>query len=152
MANRNNLPSDLFGNGIFCPDAEATRALGYRLGSMLSEGSVLSLNGPLGAGKTCFVQGLAAGMGCDVSEVSSPTFTLVHEYRGGRLPVFHFDFYRLKDESELLNLGFDDYVESGGVCVVEWGARFAGALPACTQEIAFYMENEGRRIRGRHAG
>ena len=150
MANRNNLPPDLFGDGIFCPDAAATQELGSLVASMLSEGAILSLNGPLGAGKTCFVQGLATGMGCDVSEVASPTFTLVHEYHGGRLPVFHFDFYRLKDEAELLNLGFDDYMESGGVCLVEWGARFSGAMPASALEITFEIENEGRRIRAGH--
>ncbi len=150
MANRNHLPAALVGEGIFCPDAAATQALGACLAPLITEGTVLSLNGPLGAGKTCFVQGLAAGMGCDVSDVSSPTFTLVHEYHGGRLPVFHFDFYRLKDEAELLNLGFDDYVESGGVCLVEWGARFSGALPASSLEITFEIENEGRRIRAGH--
>jgi tRNA threonylcarbamoyladenosine biosynthesis protein TsaE len=102
---------------------------GRALGATLRGGDVVALDGELGAGKTHFVKGIAAGLGCD-GDVTSPTFTLVHEYTGGRLPLFHFDFYRLDSEDETLRIGLDDYLGAGGVVVIEWAGKFPALLPA----------------------
>lgn len=106
---------------------EATQALAARLGELALPGTVLVLAGPLGAGKTSFVQGLARGLGI-LGVVNSPTFTLVKEY-WGRLPLFHFDLYRLNDPAELWELGFDEYLSGGGVTALEWGERAGEFLP-----------------------
>ena len=98
----------------------------------LAPNDVVALAGDLGAGKTHFVKGLLEGLeSADV--VTSPTFTLIHEYRGGRLPVFHFDFYRLNQLSEIAEIGFDDYLDEGGITVIEWADRFPQALPERTR-------------------
>src|SRR6202048_92 len=104
----------------------------------LSAGTVLSLVGDLGAGKTEFVKGLAIGLGVE-NEVTSPTFTLVHEYRRGRLALFHMDFYRLNEERELDEVGFDDYLMAGGVCAIEWGAKFPKRLPPASVTVRFII-------------
>lgn len=109
---------------------EETEALGQQLAQWLPEAAVVALRGPLGAGKTAFVRGLATGLGAS-SRVTSPTFTLVHEY-GGRIPVFHFDLYRLGGPDELWELGWEDYLARGGVCAVEWSERAGDALPPDT--------------------
>jgi tRNA threonylcarbamoyladenosine biosynthesis protein TsaE len=117
----------------FCidsPSAEHTRALGAELGSLLVGGDVIGLSGPLGAGKTCLVQGVALGLDVDPSvPVTSPTFTLVGEYPG-RLTLRHADFYRVETYGRLEALGFDDLLEPDGVLLVEWPERFPEALPA----------------------
>ena len=95
-----------------------TEQVGRELAVTLSPGSVVALYGDLGAGKTAFVRGLAEGLGIDGS-VSSPTFTIVNEYRG-RIPLFHFDMYRLSGSDELFEIGWEDYLDRGGVCAVEW--------------------------------
>jgi tRNA threonylcarbamoyladenosine biosynthesis protein TsaE len=97
---------------------------------------VLALCGDLGAGKTQFVKGLAAGLGYK-SDVTSPTFTLIHEYLGGRLPLYHFDFYRLESEGEALRLGVEEYLGGEGVCVVEWADKFPALLPSHTRWFDF---------------
>ena len=99
-----------------------TAAIGRELGATLSAGDVVLLHGDLGAGKTAFVRGLAEGLGVDSQEVSSPTFTLVQEYRGGRLPLFHVDLYRLNDPREIDDLGLDEIAEDG-VLAIEWAER-----------------------------
>lgn len=104
-----------------------TQELARNLGELAPPGTVLVLDGPLGAGKTSFVQGLAKGLGID-GVVNSPTFTLVKEYCG-RLPLFHFDLYRLEDAEELWELGFEEYLRGGGVCALEWGERATRLLP-----------------------
>jgi tRNA threonylcarbamoyladenosine biosynthesis protein TsaE len=109
-----------------------TFAHGRALGATLRAGDVIALHGELGAGKTLFVKGIAAGLGCE-GDVTSPTFTLVHEYTGGRLPLFHFDFYRLESEDETLRLGLDDYLGAGGVIVIEWAGKFPVLLPRGTR-------------------
>jgi len=108
-------------------------AFGRELAAGLRPGSVIALIGGLGAGKTHVTKGIAAGLGF-AGEVTSPTFTLVHEYTGPglRLPVFHFDFYRLDAAAEAVALGWDDYLEREGVCVVEWADRFPELLPPGT--------------------
>lgn len=117
------------GESVVLADAVATVAAGEALGKELRGGEVIALTGGLGAGKTHFSKGIARGLGFAGGEVTSPTFSLVQEYRGGRLPVFHFDFYRMESADEALALGWDEYVEAGGVCVVEWADRFPGLMP-----------------------
>ena len=112
------------------PTAARTRRIGELLGRLAQPGDVLGLDGPLGAGKTCLVQGLARGLGVPKeAAVSSPTFTLVNQY-AGRLPLFHVDLYRLEAESELAELGLWEAADAGGVLAVEWLSRFPGAVPA----------------------
>ena len=124
---------------------EATAAAGERLGARLGPGDVVGLTGELGAGKTCFVQGLTRGLGV-TTPATSPTFVLVNEYRG-RLPVHHVDVYRTQSLSELLDLGLEDLLGGDGVTLVEWADRCAPLLPART--IGVYIEgigDEPRRI------
>ena len=104
---------------------DETAALGRELASMLSVGDVLLLYGDLGAGKTAFVRGLADGLGVSRDEVSSPTFTLIQEYRGGRLPLFHVDLYRIEDPREFDELGLDELAEDG-VLAIEWAEKLDG--------------------------
>lgn len=101
---------------------------GQEIGANLRGGDVIALCGDLGAGKTHFVKGLAAALG-HTGEVTSPTFTLIHEYVGGRLPLYHFDFYRLDSEDETLRLGLDEYLLGDGVAVIEWADKFPALLP-----------------------
>jgi tRNA threonylcarbamoyladenosine biosynthesis protein TsaE len=142
------LPSDSFvrlfsSEGVICANPEETRELGAVVAEQVILGSVLSLEGPLGAGKTQFTGGLVRALGCDV-EATSPSFALMHEYAGGRLPVFHFDFYRMDSESELLTAGFDDCLPAG-VTVAEWGDKFPEALPTGTWRLRFVLLPEGGR-------
>lgn len=105
-----------------------THRIGEQLGALCQPGDVILLEGTLGAGKTALAQGIGRGLGVS-SVINSPTFTLVKEY-AGRLPLYHFDLYRLEEEDEVLDLGVDDYLEEGGVCVVEWADRAPGVWPA----------------------
>ena len=107
-----------------------TEDLGYRLGRQLSGGTVVAYRGGLGMGKTAFTRGLARGLDCQ-DRVTSPTFTIVNEYQG-RLPLFHFDMYRLPDSDALFDIGWEDYLDRGGVCAVEWSENVADALPENT--------------------
>ena len=106
---------------------EETEALGEMLAGRLEPGTVIAFTGDLGAGKTAFVRGLARGLGI-TERVTSPTFTIVNEYEGGRLPLFHFDMYRLGSADELFDIGWEDYLARGGVCAVEWSENVADAL------------------------
>jgi tRNA threonylcarbamoyladenosine biosynthesis protein TsaE len=129
-------------------DEAEMEALGAELAAGLEPGAVLALVGGLGAGKTRFVKGLAKGLGFP-EEVTSPTFALVHEYRGGRLPLFHFDLYRLKDEQELLGIGWDEFFDEPGIVVAEWADLFPDLLPAGALWLHFEVLPEGgRRISG----
>ena len=107
-----------------------TEALGERLGGMLTGGEVIAYTGDLGAGKTAFTRGLARGLGI-TDRVTSPTFTIVNEYTSGRLPLFHFDMYRLGSSDELYDIGWEDYLARGGVCAVEWSEIVDDALEEC---------------------
>ena len=104
-----------------------TETLGRGLGERLWPGAVVAFTGDLGAGKTAFTRGLARGLGID-DRVTSPTFTIVNEYEGGRLPLFHFDMYRLGGPDELFDIGWEDYLAREGVCAVEWSENVDGAL------------------------
>ena len=106
---------------------EETEALGARLADALAEGRVVAFTGDLGAGKTAFVSGMARARGVE-ERVTSPTFTIVNEYEGGRLPLFHFDMYRLDSADELFHIGWEDYLARGGVCAVEWSENVTGAI------------------------
>lgn len=124
-----------------------TEHIGEALAKTLKGGDVVAYYGDLGAGKTAFTRGLARGLGC-TGRVSSPTFTIVNEHEG-TLPLFHFDMYRLSDEEELFDIGWEDYLTRGGICAVEWSERVSGALPedAITVTIERHSENEEwRRI------
>lgn len=107
-----------------------TEELGCRLGRTLGPGAVVAYFGGLGMGKTAFTRGLARGLGCR-GRVTSPTFTIVNEYQG-RIPLFHFDMYRLPDADALFDIGWEDYLDRGGVCAVEWSENVAEALPEDT--------------------
>lgn len=104
-----------------------TEALGARLAERLQGGEVIAYTGDLGAGKTAFTRGLARGLGV-TDRVTSPTFTIVNEYTSGRLPLFHFDMYRLSSSEELYEIGWEDYLARGGVCAVEWSEIVEDAL------------------------
>ena len=104
-----------------------TEALGEKLGKILPAGTVLAYRGGLGAGKTAFTRGLARGVGYS-EPVTSPTYTIVNEYLGGRVPLFHFDMYRLAGADELWDIGWEDYLERGGICAVEWSENVADAM------------------------
>ena len=119
---------------------EETRSIGAEFVRNAPAGTVMSLIGDLGAGKTEFVKGLALGLGID-DQVSSPTFTVLHEYRGGRFPLFHIDFYRLRVERELDEIGFDEYLIEGGVCAIEWGDRFPNRLPPRSMKVFFSIHS-----------
>ena len=123
-----------------------TAALGAHLARNAAAGEVWALAGDLGAGKTHFVQGIAAGLGAPPG-VTSPTFTLVHEYAGGRLPLFHFDLYRLRSAEEALNLGWEEYLDAGGLTVVEWADKFPALPPPGSRWFHFeILAGDTRRI------
>jgi tRNA threonylcarbamoyladenosine biosynthesis protein TsaE len=131
--------------------AEATAAFGADAARRTQAGDVFALVGDLGAGKTQFVKGFVGATGSD-AVVTSPTFTLVHEYGGGRLPVYHFDFYRLDTPEAVLAIGFDDYVYGDGVCLIEWADRFPELLPAHSGWFVFRVAGETvRTIESRDA-
>ncbi len=137
--------AQLVGEGFFALTEAETQAAGEALAKSLSVGDVLCLNGPMGAGKTQFVKGLARGLGFS-GEVTSPSFPLVHEYEGGRLFLAHFDFFRLDREEDVHVLGFRDYLDQA-VLAIEWGGKFPALLPPNSQTIVFeILENGGRRI------
>lgn len=107
---------------------EETFDLGRRMGADAKPGQIYTLNGDLGAGKTIFTKGMAAGLGIE-EPVSSPTFTIVQEYSGGRLPLYHFDVYRIGDPEEMEEIGYDDYFFGEGVCLIEWAELIRELLP-----------------------
>ena len=107
---------------------EETFDLGRRMGADAKPGQIYTLNGDLGAGKTIFTKGMAAGLGIE-EPVSSPTFTIVQEYSGGRLPLYHFDVYRIGEPEEMEEIGYDDYFFGDGVCLIEWAELIRELLP-----------------------
>jgi tRNA threonylcarbamoyladenosine biosynthesis protein TsaE len=125
---------------------EETLAVARQLATSLSAGDVLLLSGNLGAGKTAFVRGLAQGLGIDEDEVSSPTFTLVHEYRGGRLTLYHVDLYRL-DRAATDDLGLDELGVGDGVLAIEWPDRLSHSLPGARTIAIEIVDETTRQIR-----
>lgn len=123
-------------------------ALGRRLGELLFPGAVVALIGPLGAGKTLLVRAIAEGLGVpNRSIVTSPTFILIQEYHG-RLPIYHFDAYRLSSAAEFLDLGIDEYYAAGGVCLIEWADKVADCLPRQHLEVRIGLTGESSRRLG----
>ena len=124
---------------------EETQQLGLEFAAQLSQGSVLSLSGELGSGKTEFVKGLARGLGV-ADPVTSPTFTLVHEHTAGRIPLYHMDLFRIDGEDDLDEIGFDDYLSRDGVCAIEWADKFRGRLPAEALLLRFEIGKRDERL------
>jgi len=123
---------------------EEMEALGRKFSEDARPGMVIALVGGLGAGKTHWTQGFAAGLG-SAATVTSPTFGLVHEYQDGRLPIFHLDFYRLDSATGLIGLGWDEYMEAGGIIIAEWGDKFPELLPQETLWLRFTVHENGTR-------
>ena len=122
-----------------------TEAIGAALGAILQPGTVLAYRGDLGAGKTAFTRGLAKGLGCrDI--VTSPTYTIVNEYLGGRLPLFHFDMYRLRSSDDLWDIGWEDYLDRGGICAVEWSENVDDAMEDAVYITIEKLGEDSRRI------
>ena len=124
---------------------EQTEALGFALGQRLSPGDIIAYKGDLGAGKTAFTRGLAKGLGC-IEQVTSPTYTIVNEYLSGRLPLFHFDMYRLASSEDLWGIGWDDYLDRNGVCAVEWSENVEDAMENALWVTIESLGGDCRRI------
>lgn len=124
---------------------EDTQALGKRLSAGLRPGDVILLSGRMGAGKSEFARGVARGLGI-VSAVPSPSFTILNVYDEGRLPLYHFDWYRIGDESELTDMGLDEYIGGDGVCLIEWHERAEDLLPEAALEVLLSPQEDGSRI------
>ena len=122
-----------------------TEAIGAALGKILNPGTVIAYRGDLGAGKTAFTRGLAKGLGC-AEMVTSPTYTIVNEYLGGRIPLFHFDMYRLRSSDDLFDIGWDDYLDRGGVCAVEWSENVDDAMEDAIYITIEKLGEDSRRI------
>ena len=130
---------------LISTSAEQTCQFGKALGKLLEPGDLVAFTGDLGAGKTCCVQGIAEGLGVqDNSVVTSPTFTLIQEYQG-RIPIYHFDLYRLSREDEIYDLGYEEYFYGDGVTVVEWAERITAFLPAEYLAIHLHIEPDQTR-------
>ena len=122
-----------------------TEAVGAALGAIIPAGTVLAYRGDLGAGKTAFTRGLARGLGC-TDLVTSPTYTIVNEYLNGRLPLFHFDMYRLRCADDLWDIGWEDYLDRGGVCAVEWSENVDEAMENAIYVTIEKTGEESRKI------
>ena len=122
-----------------------TEAIGSALGKIINPGTVIAYRGDLGAGKTAFTRGLAKGLGCS-EIVTSPTYTIVNEYLGGRIPLFHFDMYRLRSSDDLFDIGWDDYLDRGGVCAVEWSENVDDAMEDAIYITIEKLGEDSRRI------
>ena len=122
-----------------------TEAIGAALGKIINQGTVIAYRGDLGAGKTAFTRGLAKGLGC-TEIVTSPTYTIVNEYLGGRIPLFHFDMYRLRSSDDLFDIGWEDYLDRGGVCAVEWSENVDDAMEDALYITIEKLGEDARRI------
>ena len=124
---------------------EETEALGAALAKLLVPGDIIAYRGDLGAGKTAFTRGLARGLGCR-EPLTSPTYTIVNEYLSGRLPLFHFDMYRLTSSEDLWGIGWEDYLDRGGVCAVEWSENVEDAMENALWVTLETLPGDSRRI------
>ena len=122
-----------------------TEEIGAALGKIIEPGTVIAYRGDLGAGKTAFTRGLAKGLGC-TEIVTSPTYTIVNEYLGGRIPLFHFDMYRLRSSDDLFDIGWEDYLDRGGVCAVEWSENVDDAMEEAIYITIEKLGEDSRRI------
>ena len=131
---------------VILKNEQETKDFGAELAASLKPNTVIALTGDLGAGKTTLTKAIARGLGV-TETITSPTFTIVQEYESGRMPLFHFDVYRVYDEDELFEIGFEDYFRKGGVCLIEWADLVEDLLPEDTMHITLsYGEEEGERI------
>ena len=124
---------------------QETEAIGEKLARILAPGTVLAYRGDLGAGKTAFTRGLARGLGYN-EPVTSPTYTIVNEYLGGRIPLFHFDMYRLRSADDLIDIGWEDYLDRGGICAVEWSENVMEAMEDPITVTIEKLGEDSRRI------
>ena len=122
-----------------------TEEIGAALGKIIEPGTVIAYRGDLGAGKTAFTRGLAKGLGC-TEIVTSPTYTIVNDYLGGRIPLFHFDMYRLRTSDDLFDIGWEDYLDRGGVCAVEWSENVDDAMEDALYITIEKLGEDTRRI------
>jgi len=129
---------------VFSNSVEETEEMGAGLAGLLKSGDLVVLTGPLGAGKTCFIRGLARGLGVPDDEIKSPSFTILYEYRG-RLPFYHFDLYRLEKPSELYHTGWDEYLLREGIIAVEWGEKAGELLPDSRIDVRMDIQSDSRR-------
>ena len=136
---------------IYLEDENKTKEIGYKLGNLLTPGSVICLIGDLGSGKTTMTQSLAKALEVD-DYITSPTFTIVNEYEG-KMPLYHFDVYRLSEAEEIYEVGYEDYLNSGGIILIEWADIIKSELPKEYIEIKlFYHEDETREVELRYVG
>ena len=124
---------------------QETEAVAEKLAQLLRPGTVIAYRGDLGAGKTAFTRGLARGLGCQ-DMVTSPTYTIVNEYLSGRMPLFHFDMYRLRSADDLWDIGWEDYLDRGGICAVEWSENVQEAMENAIRVRIEKIGDESRRI------
>ena len=124
---------------------EQTEKIGAALGKQLTPGAVIAYQGDLGAGKTAFTRGVACGLGAKES-ATSPTYTIVNEYLSGKYPLFHFDMYRLASADDLFDIGWEDYLDRGGVCAVEWSENVADAMEGAIIVTIEKLGEDSRRI------
>ena len=139
---------ELFKNSniIECNSEPETEEFGLRFSRILEPGDVIALTGDLGAGKTALTKAIAKGLGV-TETVTSPTFTIIKEYRSGRLPLYHFDVYRLSDGEEFLDIGGEEYLDGDGLCVIEWAGIIEDVLPEETVFIRLeYADGDGARL------
>lgn len=129
---------------IYLDGEEQTKEIGYRLGKLLTPGSVICLIGDLGAGKTTMTQSLAKAIGVD-DYITSPTFTIVNEYEGN-MPLYHFDVYRIGSSEEMYDIGYDEYINSDGVCIIEWANLIEDILPDEYLDIELIYKDMGREM------
>ncbi|MFA6916381.1 MAG: tRNA (adenosine(37)-N6)-threonylcarbamoyltransferase complex ATPase subunit type 1 TsaE [Parachlamydiales bacterium] len=141
-------------NNIISESPEDTKEIARNWSQTLVKGSIVILEGDLGAGKTTFIKGLAQGLGnISADSVQSPTFTYMHIYEGGRLPLYHFDLYRLKGADEFLQHGFDEFIEGEGISCIEWPDRIAGLLqPPYWKIVITHVDPSTRRLEIKHYG
>lgn len=129
---------------VYLKDEEATKSFGFKLGELVKKGNIICLLGDLGAGKTTLTQSFAKGLGVD-DYVTSPTFTIVNEY-DGRIPLYHFDVYRIGSSDEMYDIGYDEYINSDGVCIIEWANLIDDVLPEEYLSIELKYVEDGREM------
>lgn len=130
---------------IFLENEESTKKIGEIIGEKLFNGAILCLNGDLGAGKTTLTKSIAKALKID-EDITSPTFTIVNEYTEGSIPLYHFDVYRIGEPDEMYDIGFDEYINSDGVCIIEWSSIIRDILPKERLEINLNYSGMGREI------